>query len=417
MAFRARWTGGRCVTCGRTINKGDEITWARKGEKKLKHISCAAGSKSESNGSNAQSEETKQEAQEETETREQAESNGDARESCSECGGIGMHSLDCVQEAHELGLKETAAAEESILDGLTKVLISKIEKKLNLKADLSQVQKYVDNKLNDAAGIIEAKLLEKKAVTITIENKDTGETKDCGVQHESFPLLLKMMSARDHNGHKLNIWLTGPAGTGKTSAAEIAASALGLEFASTGALTESYKIFGFIVPGTGEYAPTPFRKIWAYGGVFLFDDCDGSDPNVLIELNNALANGGCTFPDGYVKRHPDCVIILTANTWGLGATNDYVGRFKQDAAFLDRFVKISWPIDEKLETATAPNEQWTKRVQEVRAKVKDKGIKVLVTPRASYYGAALLASGLTWVEAETATLKGAMTSDQWESVK
>ncbi len=247
---------------------------------------------------------------------------------------------------------------------------------------------------------------------------DAGATvTDAGIQHKLFPRLVKMLSARDHKAHRLNIWIAGPAGTGKTSAAEHAAHGLNLDFASTGALTESYKVFGFISPGTGLYVPTPFRRIWENGGVFLFDDCDGSDPAVLVELNNALANGGCTFPDGYVKRHPDCCIVLTANTWGLGATNDYVGRMKQDAAFLDRFAKLHWPIDEDLELATAPIEAWTRRVQQIRANVKAKGLKVLVTPRASYYGAALLQAGLTQDEAEESCLKAAMSDDQWRSVQ
>ena len=129
-----------------------------------------------------------------------------------------------------------------------------------------------------------------------------------------------------------------------------------------------------------------------------------------------LANGLCMFPDGMVPRHPDCCIILTANTFGTGATNDYVGRLRQDAAFLNRFVTISWPIDEELEAATSPDTKWTKRVQQVRANVAKKGIKVLVTPRATYYGAALLAAGLDQTTVETMTLKAAMTKEQWESV-
>ncbi len=247
---------------------------------------------------------------------------------------------------------------------------------------------------------------------------DAGATvTDAGIQHKLFPRLVKMLNSRDHKGNKLNIWIMGPAGTGKTSAAENAAIALGMEYASTGALSESYKLFGFMSPGNGQYVSTPFRKKWEFGGLFILDDFDGTDPTVGTELNNALANGGCTFPDGYVKRHPDCCIVLTANTWGLGATNDYVGRMKQDAAFLDRFAKLHWPIDEDLELATAPIEAWTRRVQEIRANVKTKGLKVLVTPRASYYGAALLQAGLTQEEAEESCLKAAMSDDQWRSVQ
>ncbi len=285
------------------------------------------------------------------------------------------------------------------------------------KADLDAFRDRIQNDFENLAAELRDNQKQIHVTRVEITQDQGATITDAGIQHKLFPRLVKMLSARDHKNHRLNIWIAGPAGTGKTSAAEHAAHGLNLDFASTGALTDSYKVFGFISPGTGLYVPTPFRRIWENGGVFLFDDCDGSDPAVLVELNNALANGGCTFPDGYVKRHPDCCIVLTANTWGLGATNDYVGRMKQDAAFLDRFAKLFWPIDEDLELATAPIEAWTRRVQEIRANVKTKGLKVLVTPRASYYGAALLQAGLTQEEAEESCLKAAMSDDQWRSVQ
>jgi adenylate kinase len=273
---------------------------------------------------------------------------------------------------------------------------------------------------NDFANLAAELRDSQKQIHITrVEiSTDAGATiTDAGIQHKLFPRLVKMLSARDHKNHRLNIWIAGPAGTGKTSAAEHAAKALGLEFSSYGSLQDTYKIFGFYSPGTGQYIRTQFRERWEHGGIILLDDFDGSDPAACVEFCQALANGGCTFPDGYIERHPDCVIILTANTWGLGATNDYVGRMKQDAAFLDRFAKLHWPIDEDLELATAPIEAWTRRVQEIRANVKTKGLKVLVTPRASYYGAALLQAGLTQEETEESVLKAAMSDDQWRSVQ
>ncbi len=253
------------------------------------------------------------------------------------------------------------------------------------------------------------------AHTITVVTPEAPEGRDMGRQHKQFETLLKICSAMTASG-RLNVWVAGPAGTGKTTAAEKCAEALGLQYACTGSLVESYKLFGFISPGTGEYCSTPFRKMWENGGMFIFDDFDGSDPAMAVELNNALANGSCTFPDGVVRRHKDCILILTANTWGLGGTTEYVGRLKQDAAFLDRFVKVSWTIDEMLELDTCPDRAWAVRVQQVRHNVQTKGIKVLVTPRASYYGAALLQAGLTKPEVETIVLRGCMTSEQWEQV-
>ena len=77
------------------------------------------------------------------------------------------------------------------------------------------------------------------------------------------------------------------------------------------------------------------------------------------------------------SRHPDFICIAAANTWGLGATNDYVGILKLDAAFLDRFVQIFWDVDEGLEMVTVGDTEWTKVVQGYRARIKAKGIKVI----------------------------------------
>lgn len=57
-----------------------------------------------------------------------------------------------------------------------------------------------------------------------------GERRNVGTQHRQFEQLLRACSARDHCGNRLNIWLAGPAGAGKTTAAENVAKALGLAF-------------------------------------------------------------------------------------------------------------------------------------------------------------------------------------------
>jgi hypothetical protein len=123
------------------------------------------------------------------------------------------------------------------------------------------------------------------------------------------------------------------------------------------------------------------------------------------------------FPDGMLKRHKDCIIIAAANTNGQGATAELVGRMKQDAAFLDRFVFMNWLLDEDLEKHIAQNDAWVDYVQRIRRAVEAKGIKVMVTPRASFFGAQLLASGVAQADVVTMTLKKGMTDVQWDMVK
>jgi len=129
-----------------------------------------------------------------------------------------------------------------------------------------------------------------------------------------------------------------------------------------------------------------------------------------------LSSGFAKFPDTMVKRHPDAIYIATANTWGLGGTSDYVGRTKQDASSLDRFAYINWTIDEALEDALAGNKTWTSVVRKYRQKAEQKGLKVLITPRASILGAALLRAGIDMDSVKESVIKKGMTTDQWAMI-
>ena len=271
-----------------------------------------------------------------------------------------------------------------------------------------RVQQIVDSAIADAV---------KRLVNrIEVKTPDLPPV-DVGVQHKNFELLLKSCNARLPDGHRLNVWLAGPAGSGKTTAAKMVAKALNQQFIFNGAIATPYELTGFM-DANGRYVRTPFREAWENGGVYLFDEVDSSNPNAVTAFNAALANGCFAFPDGMVDRHPDCIVIAGANTSGNGATHEYVGRMKQDGAFLNRFVEIDWPIDESLEEALTPNKEWVARVQAVRQRVKDRGIKGhMVTPRASLYGAALLAAGIPMKQVELMTLKKGLADDAWNQIK
>ena len=231
-----------------------------------------------------------------------------------------------------------------------------------------------------------------------------------GRQHKQFEQLLKTISCR-----RLNVWIAGQAGTGKTTAAHNCAIALGLNFYTNGAINEDYKLTGFI-DAAGKLHRTPFRDAWELGGVYLFDEVDASDANVVLSFNAALANGIMAFPDGMIERHPDCRIIAAANTMGEGATAEYVGRMKQDKAFFDRFVTIYWQLDEELESHFTENKGWASYVQSIRRKVSAKGLKVLVTPRATVFGAELLANGMDRNTVIQMCIRKSMTDAQWDMV-
>ncbi len=263
--------------------------------------------------------------------------------------------------------------------------------------------------------VVEAKIQDAlaKIPSIKIEVK-TGDSVQAieGLHHARFPTLMKAAAARQSDGYHPNIWLAGPTGSGKTHAARAVAKGLGLDFSFHGAMGMAFELVGYKDAG-GVYHPTEFRRIFENGGVILLDECDAYDANATLALNAALANGMASFPDGLVKRHPDCVIIAAGNTWGGGGTAEYVGRAKIDAAFLSRFpVNIAWDYDLALEVQLSGNEQWALRVQNARMKAREKGLKVVIDPRITYAGAALIASGFTPNEAAAETYLAKLTTEQ-----
>lgn len=238
-----------------------------------------------------------------------------------------------------------------------------------------------------------------------------------GHKHPKFLMLTRAASSRMANGHAPNIWLAGPAGSGKTHAGHMLAEALGRAFHLNGALSMPHELLGFIDAG-GVYHRTPFRDAYEHGGVYMFDEVDGSDNSALLALNAALANSHATFPDAKVPRHAETIILASANTWGLGATADYVGRAKIDAAFLSRFpVRIDWQYDTALEVAISGNESFARRVIAARERARAAGLKVLIDPRASQAGAALIAAGMTEQEAAESTYLANLSNEQRKMVE
>ena len=182
-----------------------------------------------------------------------------------------------------------------------------------------------------------------KVVKVETE-KGTKEIK--GITHEKFEQVLKIINA------DIPVFMTGGAGTGKNVIAKQVAESLGLEFYFTNAVTQEYKLTGFI-DANGKYQETQFFKAFTKGGLFFLDEMDASIPEVLIILNSALANGYFDFPCGKFDAHPDFRVISAGNTFGTGADIEYTGRFQLDGASLDRFAVIEIDYSPAIEDALA----------------------------------------------------------------
>lgn len=237
-----------------------------------------------------------------------------------------------------------------------------------------------------------------------------------GARHQQLDELISIAVQR------LPSLMVGIAGSGKTHAASQVAEGLGLKFyaMSVGAQTSKSDIIGFVHAG-GDYVRTLFREAFEHGGVFLMDEIDAGNANVLIQVNAALSNDYCAFPDQMVKRHEDFVFIGSANTYGQGANRQYVGRNQLDAATLDRFVIIPWLVDanlEKLFAGSSDNgKRWHSAVTKIRAEVEKEGMRVLVTPRATMRGAALMEAGMPFEKAAELALFNLFPSDKRDWAK
>ena len=233
--------------------------------------------------------------------------------------------------------------------------------------------------------------------------KDAGPAKKVdGTAHCKFEHLLRAATARVQ-GFAPGIFLQGEASSGKTTGTRMLAEALGLDWYFNGAISMPHEMLGFI-DGAGKYHRTPFRDAYEKGGVYTFDEVDRCDPVALLTVNPHLAGAVATFPDKQVKRHKDCVIVATANTWGLGGNSEYSGATKLDAAFLSRFpVRINWDIDEALESAIVPHPTWLAMVRRARTRARVVGLKVMIDTRAAQAGYALIQAGYSEQEAASMT--------------
>ena len=270
---------------------------------------------------------------------------------------------------------------------LGKILARAIQDHIEVNSSLDEnrvnelIKNAIDSKLNNVA-------------PTRIETPE-GNIKEIGIQHKTFPIILKLVA------HRKNIMLVGPAGSGKTTVCEKVSESLDLDFysMSVGLQTTKSDILGFIHAG-GQYVSSLFRQAYEDGGVFCMDEIDAGNSNVLIIINSALSNGFCPFPDGMVKRHKDFVFIGTANTYGLGSDRQYVGRNQLDAATRNRFAMIEFDYDESFEFVLSQDKKWTLHVQSIRKAISDLKEKIICSPRASIEGSALISDGFSYDDLE-----------------
>jgi midasin (ATPase involved in ribosome maturation) len=141
------------------------------------------------------------------------------------------------------------------------------------------------------------------------------------------------------------VWLEGESGSGKTTIVQQVAEDMNVPLYSIVMTRQtSLGAFAGIISAHGKYLPTNFRKAYEHGGIFLIDEINAADPNLLLVLNS-LRNGYFPFNDGYIEPpHKDFRIAATSNP----NDKDYSQRDDLDMSTENRFVKIMINQDEKL---------------------------------------------------------------------
>lgn len=178
---------------------------------------------------------------------------------------------------------------------------------------------------------------------------------------------------------KKNVYLFGPAGSGKNVLCGQVAEALGLKFYYQNTLLTKFDLSGF-KNAVGDFEKTEFFEAFTNGGLFMLDEVDNSSAEALVALNAALANGYYSFPGiGRVDCHPDFRCIAAGNTIGTGADAAYCGRYKMDASSRDRFQFIEVDYCPEIEESIcAGHDDILQFVRDLRKAVQKVGAEMIL---------------------------------------
>lgn len=216
-----------------------------------------------------------------------------------------------------------------------------------------------------------------------------------GAKHKCFEQAVNLCANREP------IFLIGPTGSGKSYMARQVAQAClktdgskeSLDYSEvpcSAGISEGH-LMGKLLPtgeqGSFEFHHAALSGAYGHGGFCALEEIDGCDPNTLLCVNSALAGDEMALPNnptkGSIDRHPDFVMCLIGNTWGMGADRLYVGRAQLDVAFLDRFALNTLEIDydKKLESVLCPDQDLLDLLWLWRSRIVDNKLRRILSTR------------------------------------
>lgn len=203
------------------------------------------------------------------------------------------------------------------------------------------------------------------------------------------------------------IAVRGPAGNGKSTGVKTVLEAMGYNIYHmdcTDSTTAEQLIGGLYPEGDGQGG---INMVFKHGiftkafedpkGAVQLDEFDALDPRVAMTLQSALHRASLgkrrfvsspDHPQGGVHAVGDCPIIVTMNTWGNGATREYVGRNAIDAASMDRFDTVldtTYTHEKKIVRSAGYSDttaDWVvSKAIEIRKKIENKNLRIVFSTR------------------------------------
>ena len=177
-----------------------------------------------------------------------------------------------------------------------------------------------------------------------------------------------------------NVFLWGPAGAGKNVLGEQLAEMLDVQFFYMNTVYTKYDVTGF-TDAQGNYIPTAFVN-WlnADGGLMFIDEMCTNSPEANTAINALLANKYIVLQNGEVlKMSPRHYVVAADNTNGLGATEEYNGRYKMDESTRDRFAFFYIDYDAAVEESIVGDKKdILEFVRELRKVTKECNISLVL---------------------------------------
>lgn len=180
-------------------------------------------------------------------------------------------------------------------------------------------------------------------INITV-NGETRQAQIKGIVNPKFARIMKYLA----NGE--NVYMYGPAGTGKNVTAKQCAEALDMPIFYNNTIYTKYDLCGYM-DANGQYVPTTFYNFMkSPKGLYFMDEYDNSQSSALVCFNDVLEDKKYTFPNGetlYLDENHK--IIAAGNTNGQGATEEYNDRYQMDESNRSRFMFVSVTYDPAVE--------------------------------------------------------------------